>query len=127
VIERAAILGHGKRLEVAAALGADGRRSVAASPTYGAAPTSVPVLPRPTLLGASATLGTSAAARTSSVARLDEAMVRHIETALAQTGGRIEGPRGAAALLAINPHTLRARMRKLGIDWSRFRDGGALP
>jgi len=127
VIERAAILGHGKRLEVAAALGADGRRSVAAPPTYGAAPTSVPVLPRPTLLGASATLGTPAAARTSSVARLDEAMVRHIETALAQTGGRIEGPRGAAALLAINPHTLRARMRKLGIDWSRFRDGGALP
>jgi hypothetical protein len=24
-------------------------------------------------------------------------------------------------LLAINPHTLRARMRKLGIDWRRFR------
>ena len=115
VIERAAILGHGKRLEVAAALGADGRRSVTlarpAAPAYHAAPVSA----------------SSEAARTSAFARLDEAMVRHIEGALTQTGGRIEGPRGAAALLAINPHTLRARMRKLGIDWSRFRDRGALP
>jgi transcriptional regulator with GAF, ATPase, and Fis domain len=49
-------------------------------------------------------------------------MVRHIEAALARTAGRIEGPRGAAALLGINPHTLRARMRKLGIAWARFRD-----
>jgi hydrogenase-4 transcriptional activator len=52
---------------------------------------------------------------------LDEAMTRHIELALRQTGGRIEGPRGAAALLGINPHTLRARMRKLGIEWARYR------
>jgi hypothetical protein len=35
--------------------------------------------------------------------------------------GRIEGRRGAAALLQINPHTLRARMRKLKIDWTQFR------
>jgi hypothetical protein len=46
----------------------------------------------------------------------------HIEQALARTRGRIEGPRGTAALLRINPHTLRARMRKLRIDWQRFRD-----
>jgi hypothetical protein len=25
-------------------------------------------------------------------------------------------------MLAINPHTLRARMRKLKIDWSAFRE-----
>ena len=49
-------------------------------------------------------------------------MRRHIEAALARTRGRIEGRRGAAALLAINPHTLRARMRKLGVAWSRYRD-----
>ena len=49
-------------------------------------------------------------------------MARHIEAALARTGGRIEGRTGAARLLAINPHTLRARMRKLGIDWNRFRE-----
>jgi transcriptional regulator with GAF, ATPase, and Fis domain len=35
---------------------------------------------------------------------------------------RIEGARGAAALLDINPHTLRAKMRKLHIDWARFRE-----
>jgi hypothetical protein len=27
----------------------------------------------------------------------------------------------AAAMLKINPHTLRATMRKLDIDWARFR------
>jgi hypothetical protein len=24
--------------------------------------------------------------------------------------------------LGINPHTLRARMRKLGVDWAAFRE-----
>ena len=37
------------------------------------------------------------------------------------TGGRIEGAGGAASVLGINPHTLRARMRKLAIDWTHFR------
>ncbi len=46
-----------------------------------------------------------------------------IEAALRAAHGRIEGPFGAAASLGVNPHTLRARMRKLGIDWSRFRGG----
>jgi transcriptional regulator with GAF, ATPase, and Fis domain len=54
---------------------------------------------------------------------LDAAMRAHIERALAAAGGRIEGPRGAARMLQINPHTLRARMRKLQIDWDRFRQG----
>ena len=49
-------------------------------------------------------------------------MAEHIVDALKRTQGRIEGARGAAALLDINPHTLRSRMRKLGIEWARFRD-----
>ena len=53
---------------------------------------------------------------------LAEAMRLHIERALAATRGRIEGRKGAAAMLDINPHTLRARMRKLGVDASRFRE-----
>jgi hydrogenase-4 transcriptional activator len=57
------------------------------------------------------------------VPTLNRAMVDHIERALAASRGKIEGPQGAAALLSINPHTLRARMRKLGVDWSRFRQG----
>jgi transcriptional regulator with GAF, ATPase, and Fis domain len=50
---------------------------------------------------------------------LDEAMKRHIEKALAHCGGRIEGDAGVAALLRIQPNTLRARMKKLGIPFGR--------
>ena len=50
---------------------------------------------------------------------LDEAMKRHIEKALAHCGGRIEGDAGVAALLRIQPNTLRARMNKLGIPFGR--------
>jgi transcriptional regulator with GAF, ATPase, and Fis domain len=53
---------------------------------------------------------------------LATAMRQHIERALIATRGRIEGRRGAAALLDINPHTLRARMRKLGISPDAFRE-----
>jgi hypothetical protein len=59
------------------------------------------------------------AARRRAVIRLE--LDKRIEDALRVTRGRIEGPYGAAKLLKINPHTLRARMRKLNIDWSAFR------
>ena len=52
---------------------------------------------------------------------LNDVIRRHIEAALTATRGIIEGSRGAAELLDINPHTLRAKMRKLGINWSNFR------
>ncbi|SES74639.1 sigma-54-dependent Fis family transcriptional regulator [Hymenobacter actinosclerus] len=39
----------------------------------------------------------------------------HILAALHRTGGRVSGPQGAAVLLDINPKTLEARMKKLGI------------
>jgi formate hydrogenlyase transcriptional activator len=39
----------------------------------------------------------------------------HILAALHRTGGRVSGPHGAAVLLDINPKTLEARMKKLGI------------
>jgi transcriptional regulator with GAF, ATPase, and Fis domain len=100
VMERAAILGEGRRLEVAAALGGD--VSAAArrpGPAVAAAPGAPPV----------------------AVDTLDTAMARHIELALLRCWGRIEGPFGAARVLGINPHTLRARMRRLGVDWRRFR------
>lgn len=56
---------------------------------------------------------------------LDQAMAKHIERALEATQGRIEGKGGAADLLDINPHTLRSRMKKLGVEWNRFRNGRA--
>jgi transcriptional regulator with GAF, ATPase, and Fis domain len=98
VLDRAAILGNGRALEVAKALGVQGSGS---SPNgHGAA--AEPTLP-------------------SRILSLDAAMKQHIEAALHAAKGRVEGPHGAAALLEINPHTLRARMRKLGIDWTQFR------
>lgn len=134
VIERAVILGNGERLDVATALGvaaprlharvegaasgAGASRSLAAG--RGGAPPA----------GALARAEEAATSRSAALSdpleegpfpTLDEAMARHIEAALARTSGRIEGPRGAALLLAINPHTLRARMRKLGLEWRRFR------
>jgi len=50
---------------------------------------------------------------------LDAAMARHIRRALALTGGRVEGEKGAARLLRVNPATLRNRMRKLGVPFGR--------
>lgn len=50
-----------------------------------------------------------------SPATLEEMERAHILRTLDATRGVIEGPRGAAALLAINPSTLRSRMQKLGI------------
>lgn len=99
VINRAALLGNGKRLEIAKALGAS-------------------VLPTSS---SHAVDGTNADTRGGPVKTLDEAMRDHIGLALAATKGQVEGPDGAAKVLGINPHTLRGRMRKLGVDWRRFR------
>lgn len=56
------------------------------------------------------------------LATLDVAVRDHIQRALSLTSGRIEGCGGAADLLGLNPHTLRGKMRKLGIDWTTFRE-----
>jgi hydrogenase-4 transcriptional activator len=108
VIERAAILGDGKRLEIGKSIGT--LEPSAATSRGVSTPAPAP----------SATAGSGS----ESSARLEDAMRGHIEQALAATQGRIEGPFGAARRLGINPHTLRARMRKLGIDWARFRGAG---
>ena len=50
------------------------------------------------------------------ITSLDENERAHIRRALAATGGRIHGPRGAATILDIHPSTLRSRMEKLGIE-----------
>jgi len=44
-----------------------------------------------------------------------------IENALADTGGRIAGPRGAAAKLGIPRQTLDSKIRSLGINKHRFK------
>ncbi len=50
---------------------------------------------------------------------LDDVIARHIRQVLRITGGKVGGVRGAAEILAINPSTLRKRMRKLGIPFGR--------
>jgi len=49
------------------------------------------------------------------VKQLVEMEYDHILQVLQKTGWRIEGKKGAALLLGLNPSTLRARMRKYGI------------
>jgi transcriptional regulator with GAF, ATPase, and Fis domain len=50
---------------------------------------------------------------------LDEVISAHVRRVLELADGRIEGRGGAAELLAVNPATLRNRMRKLGIPFGR--------
>src|SRR5262245_397661 len=44
-----------------------------------------------------------------------------IEAVLAETRGRVSGPRGAAAKLGIRPTTLDAKIQSLGINKHRFK------
>ena len=114
VIDRAAILGKGKTLEVTTALGLS-QPLPPSSPDsnepvfYEVVPEDVPTLTLPRVRAPAA------------VSTLNEAMKQHIEQSLVAARGQIEGKNGAAAMLGINPHTLRARMRKLGIEWAKFR------
>jgi transcriptional regulator with GAF, ATPase, and Fis domain len=51
--------------------------------------------------------------------KLDEVISHHILQVLSKTKGKINGADGAAAILGVNPSTLRNRMKKLGIDYGR--------
>ena len=54
--------------------------------------------------------------------RLDETMEKEmIEAALAETGGRVSGPSGAAALLGVPRQTLESKIANLGINKHRFK------
>lgn len=108
VIERAAILGNGQHLEVARALGVS-------PPSAFPFAESAPAPSKP--VGENAGEGLS----------FQEASRRHIEEALVRCHGRVEGPFGAARLLDLNPHTLRSKMRRLGIDARSYKPGSSYP
>lgn len=99
VMDRAVLVGQGQTLSVAAALGRE--------------------LLEP---GGAAASPAAAAPRLTPIEPLDAVIRAHIEATLRHTHGRIEGQHGAARVLRVNPHTLRARMRKLRIDWRGFRE-----
>lgn len=50
---------------------------------------------------------------------LDEVTRHYLQKVLQITGGKVSGQGGAAELLAVNPHTLRSRLRKLGVPFGR--------
>jgi hydrogenase-4 transcriptional activator len=97
VMDRAVLIGQGRELNVAAALGQG-----APTPAF-------------------AVHGSGELTVDATIEPLDVVTRRHIEAALRHTYGRVDGPHGAARVLRINPHTLRARMRKLKVDWRGFR------
>ena len=100
VMDRAVLIGQGRSLSVTAALGLSTRPGAPAATALEPAPPG-------------------------RIEPLDDVIRRHIEAALRETHGRVEGKFGAARLLRINPHTLRARMRKLKINWQGFRAAGS--
>ena len=95
VIERALVLSQGGILD--AALG------LALAPDAAVA------------LEATALSAGAVAERTTSVNRLGDVARAHIAATLEQTNWVIDGPRGAARILAMHPNTLRSRMKKLGL------------
>jgi hydrogenase-4 transcriptional activator len=99
VIDRAALLGGAEGLDIATALGVPRRATAIESPQMRA----------------------SSRTPASQIVTFNEAARQHIESALVAARGRVEGPNGAAALLSVNPNTLRARIRRLGIDAKQFR------
>lgn len=125
VIDRAVILGRGHHLDIATALGSGftiGTRAVSSSEE----PTFYEVIPESSYLQASPTLDQpsavlSVAESDSRLLPLNEVIKQHIEKVLVRCAGQVEGRRGAARILQINPHTLRAKMRKLGIRWAEYR------
>lgn len=102
VLERAVILGHGEYLDLEMALGAPSPK------------------PRPTAINENDNVnaGTHAAVNET----LEAVIAAHITTILTATKGRIDGPYGAAKRLGMNVSTLRAKLRKLGIEAIKFRN-----
>jgi formate hydrogenlyase transcriptional activator len=103
LIERAVILSRGSVLDlkpdlIPALTGAD--FAGAAEKSLPSAPSSGPVSP------ANSTL--------------EDVERAHIVAVLNQTGGVVEGPRGAAKILGLHPNTLRHRIQKLGLKRSGY-------
>jgi len=91
VVERAAILAQGPVLDLSGTVLGD---STLAVPE----PSPVATMPPP-----------------ADAAPLEDVQRLHIISVLKQTGGVVEGARGAATILGLHPNTLRSRMKKLGI------------
>ena len=110
VIERAIVLPNGTELKVDAG-------ALPAAPPRPAAAFGVPASagPMPEVPAASVPASSEPTKAATPNSSLEDVERRHIEYALAQTNWMIEGERGAAKILNLNPSTLRSRLQKLGI------------
>ena len=104
VLERAVILSNGRTLEIEPDVFA------AATAERAAAVDSLNPLVRE-----ADHLTASGEPESKSAETLESNERNHIMTTLEKTGWVIDGPHGAAKILAMHPNTLRSRMKKLGI------------
>jgi transcriptional regulator with GAF, ATPase, and Fis domain len=95
VVERAVVLARESVLEFGAEL--------------------APAAPTPPAAASVAARGDASPVTTGARATLEETERGYIAATLKDTGWVIDGPGGAAAVLGLNPSTLRSRMKKLGI------------
>jgi PAS domain S-box-containing protein len=108
VLERAVILANGPTLEIEPEV-------FAAAAAEHAAVAEPQESPR-SKTDATATAG---GGESPAIETLESNQRGHILAALEKTGGVIDGPHGAAKILALHPNTLRSRMKKLGIAGAR--------
>jgi len=106
VVERAILLSPGEALQLSADFGPSPPAAAASAPSasserVGQQAREVPPDPAP--------------APAVESGAMEEVERRHIEAVLAQTNWMIEGERGAAKILNLNPSTLRSRMKNLAI------------
>jgi formate hydrogenlyase transcriptional activator len=104
VLERAVILSNGPTLEIDPEV-------------FASTPADRPLDANPPRLSGSESEGLAAAGvrQTPSLESLEANTRNHILAALEQSGWIIDGPHGAAKILALHPNTLRSRMKMLGI------------
>jgi formate hydrogenlyase transcriptional activator len=105
VIERAIILSNGPTLEIDPEV-------FATAPVDRSRATDAPIPTSPDPEGLTAVGERQTQPPLESLQAIER---NHILAALEQTGGIIDGPHGAAKVLALHPNTLRSRMKKLGI------------
>jgi len=81
------------------------------------------------LLATAATTGPAPGGAAGGFVTLEEHERAYLRQVLEATGGRIEGRRGAAAILDVHPSTLRSRLQRLGLakpQWRDFARAGAV-
>jgi PAS domain S-box-containing protein len=100
ILERAVILSNGPTLEIDEAVLASAAAEL-----------------RPMVDSEATSVGSDAvsAVENSALESLASSTRSHILAALEKSGWIIDGPHGAAKILAVHPNTLRSRMKKLGI------------